>query len=120
MNETRDQRLAAARTRLAELGAKFIERTRGDLRTMRAALEKTGAGDTSGLAEIRHLAHRMAGTGATLGFEALGERAARTEAIIESLPAGTPCDARTLERLVAEIGALEAQLADEARRDHSF
>jgi hypothetical protein len=37
---------------------------------------KAHAGDANALAEIRHLAHRMAGTGATLGFETLGARAA--------------------------------------------
>jgi HPt (histidine-containing phosphotransfer) domain-containing protein len=116
MTETREQRLAAARTRLAELGAKFVERTRGDLRTMRAALEKAGAGDEGALAEIRHLAHRMAGTGATLGYEALGNRAAATEAIIDALPRGKPPDAHVLARLSADIGALEAQLAADADR----
>ena len=101
---------------MAELAAKFIERTRRDLDTMRADLEKVGAGDASALAEIRHLAHRMAGTGATLGFEALGERAAGTEAMVDSLLAGPPPDPRTIERLAADIGALETQLAVDARR----
>jgi HPt (histidine-containing phosphotransfer) domain-containing protein len=115
MNEIREQKLAAARTRMAELAAKFIERTRGDLRTMRRDLAKLEAGDVGALADIRHLAHRMAGTGATLGFEALGERAARTEGIIDSLPDGVLPDAQTIERLAADIAALESQLASEAR-----
>jgi chemotaxis protein histidine kinase CheA len=116
MNDTREQKLAAARARMAELAAKFIERTQGDLRTMRSDLAKVGAGDASALAEIRHLAHRMAGTGATLGFEALGERAAGTEAIIDALPGGKLPDEHTLSRLAADIGALESQLASDARR----
>jgi HPt (histidine-containing phosphotransfer) domain-containing protein len=116
MNESREQRLAAARTRMAELAAKFIERTRGDLRTMRGDLEKARAGDAAALAQIRHLAHRMAGTGATLGFEKLGERAAGTEALIEALPDGGSPDARLVARLAVEIGALESQLATDAER----
>jgi chemotaxis protein histidine kinase CheA len=116
MNETREQKLAAARARMAELAARFIERTRGDLRTMRDDLVKVGEGDASALAEIRHLAHRMAGTGATLGFEALGERASVTEKLIDSLPGGTLPDARAIERLAADIGALESQLANDAGR----
>jgi HPt (histidine-containing phosphotransfer) domain-containing protein len=115
MSEIREQKLAAARTRMAELAAKFIERTRADLRAMRRDLAKLEAGDLAALAEIRHLAHRMAGTGATLGFEALGERAARTEASIDSLPGGTSPDAQTIERLAADIAALESQLASDAR-----
>jgi HPt (histidine-containing phosphotransfer) domain-containing protein len=116
MNESREQRLAAARTRMAELAAKFIERTRGDLRTMRGDLEKARAGDAAALAQIRHLAHRMAGTGATLGFEKLGERAAGTEALIEALPDRGSPDARMVARLAVEIGALESQLATDAER----
>ena len=116
MNDTREQRMAAAKARMAELAAKFIERTQRDLRTMRADLEKAGAGDPAALAEIRHLAHRMAGTGATLGFEALGERAGRTEAMIDALPGGARPDAQTIERLAADIGALETQLASDAGR----
>jgi HPt (histidine-containing phosphotransfer) domain-containing protein len=117
MNDAREQRMAAAKARMVELAARFIERTRGDQRTMRAALEKAGAGDASALVEIRHLAHRMAGTGATLGFVALGERAAGTEALVDTLlPGGVPPDIRTLEKLAADIGALEDQLASDARR----
>ena len=116
MNDTREQKMAAARARMAELAAKFIERTRGDLRTMRSDLAKVGAGDASALAEIRHLAHRMAGTGATLGFEALGERASGTEALIDALPGGTLPDPQTIDRLAADIGALESQLASDAGR----
>jgi len=116
MNETREQKMAAAKARLAELAAKFIERTQGDLRTMRRDLEKVGAGDAAALAEIRHLAHRMAGTGAMLGFEALGARAAGAEAVIDALPGGTLPDAQTIARLAADIGALESQLATDAGR----
>lgn len=116
MNDTREQKMAAAKARMAELAARFIERTQGDLRTMRRDLEKIGAGDPGALAEIRHLAHRMAGTGATLGFETLGARAASTEAMIDALPGGTLPDARTIERLAADIGALESQLATDAGR----
>ena len=101
---------------MIELAAKFIARTQGDLRTMRADLARAGAGDASALAEIRHLAHRMAGTGATLGFEALGQRAAVTEAMIDALPGDSPPDAQTIERLAADIGALESQLAADAGR----
>jgi HPt (histidine-containing phosphotransfer) domain-containing protein len=116
MDDNRQQKMAAAKARLAELAAKFIDRSMSDLRKMRDDLEKLHSGDLSALAEIRHLAHRMAGTGATLGFEALGERAARTEAIIDALPEGVPPDAQTIARLAADIGALESQLANDAHR----
>jgi HPt (histidine-containing phosphotransfer) domain-containing protein len=112
MSESREERMAAARTRMAELAAKFIDRSRADLNTMRDGLAKLAKGDLGALVEIRHLAHRMAGTGATLGFDALGECASRTEALIDSLPPGVPPDAAALARLAAGIGALESQLAN--------
>jgi HPt (histidine-containing phosphotransfer) domain-containing protein len=115
MNETRENRMAAAKARMAELTAKFIDRTQGDLRAMRDSLAKLGHGDVSALAEIRHLAHRMAGTGATLGFEELGELASGTEALIDKLPAGMLPDEAAQSRLAASIGAIEAQLARAAQ-----
>jgi HPt (histidine-containing phosphotransfer) domain-containing protein len=115
MNDTREQKMAAAQARMAELAARFIDRSLGDLRKMRDDLAKLDAGDASALADIKHLAHRMAGTGATLGFEALGARAAGTEALIDALPGGVPPDAQTIARLAADIGALESQLANAAR-----
>jgi chemotaxis protein histidine kinase CheA len=117
MNDNREQKIVAARTRMAELAARFIARSRGDLLKMRADLAKLGAGDMTALAEIRHLAHRMAGTGATLGFETLGERAADAEAAIDALPPGAPPDAPTIARLAADIDALESQLAHAAHGD---
>jgi chemotaxis protein histidine kinase CheA len=114
MTETREARVAAAKARMAELAAKFIDRTQGDLRIMRDGLAKLSQGDVSALAEIRHLAHRMAGTGATLGFEELGELASGTERFIDKLPGGVPPDEATQTRLAACIDAIEAQLARDA------
>jgi chemotaxis protein histidine kinase CheA len=114
MTDTRQDRTAAAKARMAELSAKFIDRTQGDLRIMRDGLAKLSRGDVSALAEIRHLAHRMAGTGATLGFEELGELASGTETFIDKLPGDVLPDDATQSRLAAGIGAIEAQLAREA------
>lgn len=111
MAESREDRLAAAQARMAELSAKFIDRTQGDLRIMRDSLAKLSQGDVSALAEIQHLAHRMAGAGATLGFEELGELASGTETFIDKLPVGVQPDDATQSRLAAGIGAIEAQLA---------
>ena len=116
MNQTREEKIAAARVRLAELAAKFIDRSRDDMRVMRDASRKVRGGDAGGLTEIRHLAHRMAGTGATLGYETLGERATSIEALIDSLPGGALPDAATLSRLAEGLDALEAQLAADANK----
>ena len=110
MNSTPEERIAAARARMAELKEKFIERTHGELQTMDASLASLEAGDSAALATIVQLAHRMTGTGATLGLEALGERAQEVERLCEAVPAGSPPDAATLAQLRAAIGALAAEL----------
>ncbi len=110
MNQTTEQRVAAARARLAELREKFIERTRGDLAAMRQSLAQVQAGEAAALGEIARLAHRMSGTGATLGLDALGEQAQRLEKLAESSP-GAATDAGALRTLAAAIESLAAELA---------
>jgi chemotaxis protein histidine kinase CheA len=111
MNQARDDKAAAARLRMAELAAKFLERSRRDLEVMRDTLAKLAAGESAALGDIRQLAHRLCGTGATLGFETLGECAARVERLAEPGPAGTLPDRGTLTRLGAGIEALAGELA---------
>lgn len=110
MNESREQRVAAARARLAELAAKFIDRTRGELATMRDALTRLGAGDHAALGEIRHLAHRMAGTGATLGFDALSDCATRIEKIADAQTAGSLPGDLALAQMTGAVEALDHEL----------
>jgi HPt (histidine-containing phosphotransfer) domain-containing protein len=115
MNETSEDKRIAAKARMAEFALKFLHRSRGDLRLMREALASVVPESAGRLGEIRHLAHRMAGTGATLGFDALGQHALGIEALIESLPNGAVPDASLLTKLSADIDTLESQLAADAR-----
>jgi chemotaxis protein histidine kinase CheA len=112
MSQTREDKAAAARVRMAELAAKFLERSRHDLEVMRGAVAKLNAGESDALRDIYELAHRMCGTGATLGFETLGEHAARVEHLAEPGPAGTLPDQGALMLLAAGIEALAAEVAD--------
>ena len=52
---------AALRSRMAELAAKFIERTGRDVETMTAGLARVRSGEATALAEILNLAHRASG-----------------------------------------------------------
>lgn len=116
--QTRADRVAAARARMAELAGKFIERTKTELVTLHAALDALAAGRTEALDEIRYLAHRMAGTGATLGFEQLSDHALRVEEICQrQAPGATPSAADRAE-VAASVGAIEAELRnlEEIRR----
>jgi chemotaxis protein histidine kinase CheA len=111
MNPSREERVAAARARMAELREKFVERTRGELATMRAGMAALEAGDASALDDLLQLSHRMTGTGATLGFDALSAHAHQVERLAEAHAPGTLPDADARSRLRAAIDALAAELA---------
>jgi len=92
---------------MAELATKFIERSTGEMDTLRAALAQLVAREGAALDSIRHFAHRMAGTGATLGFERFSDLACEVEHLAERQAPGKVPDAATLEKFEAALQALE-------------
>jgi HPt (histidine-containing phosphotransfer) domain-containing protein len=101
------------RSRLAELTARFLERTGDEVESMRASLVLLGQGDATALSEIHHLAHRARGTGATLGLESLSERARQIELLSAARSTGSADDRvglaeidRAIEAMAAELGRL--------------
>jgi HPt (histidine-containing phosphotransfer) domain-containing protein len=108
--KARAEKMIAAKARMAELAAKFVTRTRGEIATMRDALARVRCGDAAAIGEIRHFAHRMAGTGATLGFDALSDRAYAIEKLADAQPQGIAPDLSALARFESEIGALDVEL----------
>ena len=112
MNETntRDEKLAAAQTRMAELAKKFLVRSADDLVSMREGLDKVARGQVEAIDDLRHLAHRMAGTGATLGFETIAARAGDIETLAEAGASGSESAADTRARFASALDALEVEL----------
>ena len=108
---TREQKMDTARTRMAELAGRFLERTAGDVATLRAACARVASGEPGPVGDIRHLAHRMVGTGATLGFERLSGLAASIERLAESCEPGVLPDSRWCGQVGFAIDALAAELA---------
>ena len=115
LNPTPEEKIAAARTRLAELAEKFIQRTRGELEAMRRLADDLESTDGVALGEMLHLAHRITGTGATLGFDGISERARTLEVLLEQHPAGTPCGAPVVEQVRRAIEGLATELASTVR-----
>jgi len=111
MSQTREEREAAARARMAELAAKFVARTTEEVGSMRAQLAKHSAGDPQALAELRNLAHRTCGTGATLGFETLADCAQRVEQLAGSRAPDSAPTSEVLEQIGKAIDVLDAELA---------
>jgi chemotaxis protein histidine kinase CheA len=108
---TREQKLEAARLRMVELSARFLERTDADIASMRSGLGRLESGDAAPLGEICHLAHRMVGTGATLGFQGLSNCAHEIERLTEGCAAGTLPDEATRARLATALDALSAEFS---------
>ena len=125
MNEiTRAQKMEAAKARMAELAAKFLERSDADVRSMQVALSRLASGEGTALGDVRHLAHRMVGTGATLGFESLSEHAHRVEQLADGWLEGETWAvglmvANTAERASAVLASSVDALAEELHRQHA-
>jgi HPt (histidine-containing phosphotransfer) domain-containing protein len=94
----------------------FTDRTGVDIATMRSALGRLASGDAVPLADIRHLAHRMVGTGATLGFESLSERAHDIERLTEGCAAGVLPDERMRAQLVDALDALSVEFSRQLKQ----
>lgn len=107
-----DEKMAAAKTRMAELALKFLNRSEVDLASMRAALEQVAAGDANAVGDIRHLSHRMVGTGATLGYAAISDGAH----VIERLADGCGPGQVPQEQWRADVSGALDSLAAELRR----
>jgi chemotaxis protein histidine kinase CheA len=110
MNETREDRVAAARARMVELAEKFLDRSFQDLASMREELGRVNAGAGEAMGELRHLAHRMAGTGATLGFEPLSDIALQIEALAEAYAPGAARAESTCTAVAEALDALDSEL----------
>ena len=111
MSGSRADRVAATTARMREIAAKFLLRSVADLAAMRQQLAGPGGADVTALANIRHAAHRMCGTGATLGFEALSDCARRIERLAEAQPPDAILAPTRLREFAAELDLLAAELA---------
>lgn len=98
------------RSKLAQLAQRFIVRTREELGALTQHIGRARDGDAKSLAEVRNLAHRMHGTGATLGFADVAEAAARLEKLAETAPA----DFDAMSSCVVEM---ERRLSEAASRN---
>jgi HPt (histidine-containing phosphotransfer) domain-containing protein len=91
--------------KISDIGGRYIQRTAGELAGLRELIVKVRAGDTAVLKDIEHLAHKIYGSGAMFGFEAVSEQARELE-----LVARQPVDLEMVERLQRYADALEAQV----------
>jgi HPt (histidine-containing phosphotransfer) domain-containing protein len=81
---------ALLRLRVAQLGEKFLQRTRDETVILRGLIERVSQGDPIVIAQLEQLAHKIHGTGATFGFAAVSERAREIEHLMEGLKVRDP------------------------------
>lgn len=117
MNElSREEKTAAAKVRLAELAMKFLDRSAVDIAKMRDALTRLDSGEAGAVGDIRHLAHRMVGTGATLGFETVSELSFTLEQLAESCAPGVLPDEAFRTAMAEALNELDAELQRQRAR----
>ncbi len=68
--------------RLKQLGGQYLLRTREELALLRAQIPQARQGQPEALLEILRYAHRIAGSGAMLGFKAISDAMAQVERML--------------------------------------
>ena len=98
----------------AQLVAQYVSSLPGKLLALERAMNAGRAGDTSGLAEARELAHRIHGTGGCYGLRDLSEAAAVLDDVLTQMKRGAggswpqADEAVTLVRAVIENATTRA------------
>jgi CheY-like chemotaxis protein len=101
-----------------QLGKKFLERTKDEAVSMRKLIERAYQGDSTVMSQLRHLGHKINGTGTTLGFDSVSGCGREIEHLIEERAVGGrlgegAVDSALLKRLTecTERLALEVEAA---------
>jgi chemotaxis protein histidine kinase CheA len=98
------------RERIAQLAAQFLQRCAREVAASRDLATRLRGGDAGAFKEWQHLAHRIRGTGGSLGFESLSTCAAAIERLAEARAGSTTPDPEVTERLMEHVGRLEAEI----------
>ena len=88
--------------KIADIGGRYIQRTAGEIAGLRDMIAKVRAGDAAASKEIEHLAHKIYGSGAMFGFEAVSDQARVLE-----LAARDVTDPGTVDKLQEHAEKLE-------------
>jgi HPt (histidine-containing phosphotransfer) domain-containing protein len=96
--------------KIADIGGRYIQRTAGELVGLREMIEKARAGNAAALKDIEHLAHKIYGSGAMFGFEAVSEKARALELVAKDVT-----DPALIDKLHRHADALGQQVQDALR-----
>jgi HPt (histidine-containing phosphotransfer) domain-containing protein len=96
---------------MAEIGNRYLRRTIGELARLREIVARLGEGAQDLYEELEHLAHRIRGSGAMFGFDALSEQAG----LVEKIASERTLDPPRLQELQQQIATLEQMVLEAAR-----
>jgi HPt (histidine-containing phosphotransfer) domain-containing protein len=99
---------------ITQLGEQFLLRTRAEILVLRDLIERVHRGDSTVVDQLEHLAHKIHGTGATFGFEAVSECAREIEHLTEELKTSeASADAVTQNQRLQRLTECTQKLAHE-------
>jgi HPt (histidine-containing phosphotransfer) domain-containing protein len=100
---------------MAQIGVRYLGRTLGELQRMHELLHSALNGSPAMLKDLEHLAHKIHGSGAMFGFDALSDTAGEVEHIAGVLGKGEGpehykalSESELQERLRAAVAKLDA------------
>jgi HPt (histidine-containing phosphotransfer) domain-containing protein len=91
--------------KIADIANRYIQRTLGELTSLRELVEQLRGGNPGAIKDIEHLAHKIYGSGSMFGFEAVSEQARELE-----LAAKDSADPKLLERVEMYATSLQQQV----------
>ncbi|HEY0342352.1 MAG TPA: Hpt domain-containing protein [Steroidobacteraceae bacterium] len=100
---------------MPELARQFLQRTLGELVTLRKCLDACVAGNPGASVELERMVHKINGTGRTFGFELISECAARLEQLANAAARGPIRDRGILDRLETGMQHLAAEVERSAQ-----
>jgi len=101
---------AAMRDKIAVLAQRFLQRCAGDMATGREILDKLKGGNAGAFKDMEQLAHRIVGTGSSLGFQSLSTHAVSVERFAEAQPPDATPDPEAIARLGDYLAQLESEI----------
>jgi HPt (histidine-containing phosphotransfer) domain-containing protein len=104
------EKQAAMRDKIAVLAQRFLQRCAGDMATGRVLLDKLRNGNAGAFKDMEQLAHRIMGTGSSLGFHSLSAHAVSVERLAEAQPSDAPPDPEAIARLGEYLAQLESEI----------
>ncbi len=103
------------RQQIADIAVRYIKRTQGELVQLRDALAAIRAGDPDAQKQLERLAHKIHGSGAMFGFDAISDCAH----VIETLAGSGQSDSNTLAKIEQSLAQLEAEVITVSKQQGS-